>query len=490
MASRILRRQKITLFASTITLALVCLFEACSPMDSNYASSGLDTFNICDSKYDPPAQLTSKAVQKIDFVFSKQKVHLDSSLTSKATGSLLNAKIVVDIDLNCKSAPNSLSEKVLSQNVNEHVAFNRHAFNYNVEDDVNVASFTAIAENDPCVVGVTRPAILKATALVLPSSNDLSINNQLQLSNSNYSHAYEYIVKKFDGTTKAKVGFVDTGADCDHEDLKDNLISTCGFDAVNGTSANDNDGHGSHTLGIVGASTNNGKGILGLAGNTAEMRAIKVIDMGSGSEADAAEGIQYAIQQNLHVINVSLEAGVELPLIKQRLEEAVAAGIVVTIAAGNSGGEISSGFVVSPANVGKDLDGAITVGSINADSKDLSYFSNYGSFVEIGATGSMVDSKITNTAGIYSASKNGTYERMMGTSQAAPVVAGAAALLIQFLRQNGKAYTPAQIEQIIKNSTDVHTGLDISGSRVLNFSKLTRSAYQFAGVEICPAPAQ
>lgn len=488
MAFQWSQKKKQTLFLSVLALIVVCTFEACTKMSSNYNSSGLGTFNICDPSYDPPAQLTSKAVQKIEFEFSKKKVHLSSSITSKATGSLQNVKIVVDIDMLCPATDESLSKKVLAQNKDEQAPFSRHAFNYIVEDDLDLAQITALAEADPCVVGITRPALLKATALVMPSSNDSNILNQIHLSSSNYSHAFEYIVKKFDGSTKTKVGFVDTGADCSHEDLVDNLISTCGYSAVNGTSPNDNDGHGSHTLGIVGASTNNGKGILGLAGNTAEMRAIKVIDLGSGSEADAAEGIQYAIDQNLDIINVSLEAGIELPLIKQRIEEAVAAGIVVTIAAGNSGGEIGPGYIVSPANVGKNLDGAITVGSINADTHDLSYFSNHGSFVEIAAVGSMTDSKITNTAGVYSASKNGTYQRMMGTSQAAPVVAGAAALLIQFLKQNGKSYTPAEIEQIIKNSTDVQTGLEISGSRVLNFSKLTRSAYQFAGVEICPAP--
>lgn len=449
-------------------------------------NASINSLDICSAQYAPPATLTSKTALTTDFVFNKQKVHLNSTLMSKAVNTK-TIEVIVDIDMSCNPLPESLSSHVLQQNSAEKTNFKHHAFTYiinNTHFDEN--TFTQSAETDPCVLGVTLPGTLTTTSLALPNTSDPSLFRQTQLQNENYFHAYEYLVKTATGVRKARVGFIDTGADCSHEDLSNNLVSTCGYNAVTADPVSDNDGHGSHTLGIVGAVTNNNKGILGLAGNLIEMHAIKVIDVNSGTAEDAAEGIQYAISQNLDVINISLESAQTLPLIEQRVQEAVAAGIVVVIAAGNSSANISpvNNIIASPAMIAKNLDGAISVTSVNADSLLLSSFSNYGSYVEIAAIGSLTNSNTTD-AGIYSTSSSNSYRRMMGTSQAAPVITGAAALLIQFFKQNNVNYTAAQIEQIIKHSVDKNAALSISGNGVINFSKLTRNAYQFANIPLC-----
>lgn len=90
-------------------------------------------------------------------------------------------------------------------------------------------------------------------------------------------------------------------------------------------------------MGLTGAVMNNSMGVTGMSGNNIELSAIRVINVGTGSVADASEGIQYAISHNLDVINVSLESQARLALIEQGVQEAVAAGIVVVMAAGNQG---------------------------------------------------------------------------------------------------------------------------------------------------------
>lgn len=478
-----------SVFLSAIALLVVFTFEACSPMQST--SQGTNSAaNICSALYDPPASLTSKpTTEKIEFVFDKQKVHLQSSLMGKAQ-KLIGSKIVVDINMNCSPASGSLSEKVKLQNASGKTPqphHTSHAYEYIVEDDIDIPTLTALANSDSCIKGITPDAEIKATALILPATNDLSLNNQSQLSTINYIHAFDYMISTYDGSTKVKVAFVDTGVDCSHADIATNLVAGCGYNAIDAgaTSPTDNDGHGSHTLGIVGAVTNNSKGVLGLAGNMATLKAIKTINLGSGTVADTADGIQNAISTNQEVINLSIESSTSLPLIEQRVQEAVTAGIVVVIAAGNSGQEITDSFVVSPAIIGHTTNGAITVASVNADSLLLSYFSNYGSKVEIAAPGSLIDSTSTNKAGLYSTGPGGTYIRMMGTSQAAPIITGAVTLLIQFFKQRSVSYTPATIETIIKASTDVDPRVNVAGNRVINFSKLTRNAYAVAGIDLC-----
>lgn len=485
MKIRITRSRLQTFTFGLLALSILVFYEACSPMRSyDESAMGNSTSNICSSTYDPPTSLTSKAVKASSMPFEIKKVHINASLQAKA-GSLKNQDIIVTLDTNCISTSGSLSEQVRLQNSNETVSFARHAFSYTVTDSLSIDNLTDLANADSCVLGITPPGQLEKASLPLPSTNDSFLSKQTYLQTLNYAHAYQYLVQKRSGSTKANVGFVDTGGDCSHPDISSNLISNCGYDAINHLTPTDNDGHGSHVLGMVGAATNNATGVLGIASNGASLHAIKVIDVDTGTEQAAYDGIQYAIAQNLDVINISLQSSTRLTLIEQGVQEAVAAGIVVVLAAGNQGALLGSVVEVSPAMVGKDIDGAITVGSIDAVNRELSYFSNYGPQVEIAATGAINSSLSAEKGGIYSTSKNNTYKYYMGTSQAAPVVTGAATLLVQFFKEHSVPYTPADIENIIKNSADKNPKIDIQGNRVINFSRLTRAAYQFAHIDLC-----
>src|SRR5215218_3540938 len=103
----------------------------------------------------------------------------------------------------------------------------------------------------------------------------------------------------------AVVAVVDTGVDASHEDLQGRLLA--GKDFVdNDDTPQDGAGHGTHVSGIVAASADNGIGVDSVAPG-ARVLPIRVLgDDGSGSDADVAKGIDYAIAQKVDVINLSL----------------------------------------------------------------------------------------------------------------------------------------------------------------------------------------
>jgi hypothetical protein len=477
-------------------VAILALAQACTPMKSSLGENSLSTIiastkDICAPEYAPATNLFSKATGATTepiAPFSQKKVHLSGSQFQKANVSLINQNVIVVIDLSCTpDSLNSLSAKVFKQASNLNTELQHTAISYNVTEALTASEFEAAANEDPCVLGVTLPGTIKTSSLDAPVTTDPNIAQQQHLIATNYLHAYQYLaLTQNSSSPKVKVGFLDTGVDCSHPDLMANLVDGCGYNALSPSSLpSDNDGHGTNTAGIVAAVSNNAVGVLGLTGNAVTIYAIKVIDVETGNVQAAYNGIQYAIQNNINVLNISLQSDSQLTLLEQGVSEAVAAGIVVVMAAGNHGQELVNSIYVSPGAIGKNLQGAITVGSTDAISGTLSYFSNYGDYVEIAAPGAYDSSLPSSTGGIYSTYKGSAYKRMMGTSQAAPIIAGAAGLVIQFLKSRNIGYTPANIEKIVLNSTDTPTNVSISGHRVINFSKLTRNAYAFAGVSLC-----
>jgi len=204
------------------------------------------------------------------------------------------------------------------------------------------------------------------------------------------------------------VGVIDTGISSVHPDLIANIKG--GVSEVGYTSSwNDDNGHGSHVAGIIGA-VDNSIGAIG-ASPAANLYAIKVLDRrGSGYLSDVIDGVDWAIGSGMNVINLSL--GCDCP--SESLHDAVArardAGIVVVAAAGNSGGS-----VLYPAAYPE----AIAVAAV--DSSDTApYWSSLGPEVDLAAPGKS----------IYSTYKRTGYATLSGTSMAAPHVAGATALML------------------------------------------------------------
>ncbi|HWS32323.1 MAG TPA: S8 family serine peptidase [Actinoplanes sp.] len=230
------------------------------------------------------------------------------------------------------------------------------------------------------------------------------------------------------------VAVVDTGVDANHPDLRGNVLS--GYDAVTnraGTSR-DGNGHGTHVAGTIAALTGNDVGVSAVAPD-ARILPVKVLsDSGSGSMADAAEGIVWAADNGAQIINMSLGGTTKVAAVSNAIAYARGKGVTVVAAAGN---ERAQGSPVSYP--GADA-GVIAVAATDSTDKVAAY-SNAGSHVDVAAPGSAIWST-------YPTALGKSYAQLSGTSMAAPHVAAAAALL----KSLQPRLTPDQIESALKTS--------------------------------------
>ncbi|MBS3903135.1 MAG: S8 family peptidase [Anaplasmataceae bacterium] len=205
-----------------------------------------------------------------------------------------------------------------------------------------------------------------------------------------------------------KVAVIDTGIDLDHPDLQANIKKQ--YNAIySWRNADDDNGHGSHVAGII-AALNNNQGVVGVAPRV-DLFAVKVLNSrGSGYLSDIVEGIDWAIQNQAQVINLSLGSSSDSPSLRDAVVRAYNAGVVVIAAAGNNGGA-----VLYPAAYPQ----VIAVSATDSNNQ-LASWSNRGSEVDLAAPG----------VSIYSTYSRGAYKTLNGTSMASPHVAGVAALIL------------------------------------------------------------
>jgi subtilisin len=210
-----------------------------------------------------------------------------------------------------------------------------------------------------------------------------------------------------------KVAVLDTGIDYSHEELDANYRG--GYDFV----FNDDDpfddsfnSHGTHVAGIV-AAEENGIGVIGVAPEV-ELFAVKVLDGAGFGTADwIIAGIEWAAQNGIDVINMSIE-GPDAQALHDACDQAYEAGVLLVAAGGSS--FAGGGPVEYPAA----YDSVIAV--TGTDMFDMpGFFSPIGEELELAAPGVDVLSTIAG----------GSYDFLSGTSQAAPHVTGVAALYTQ-----------------------------------------------------------
>ncbi len=217
-----------------------------------------------------------------------------------------------------------------------------------------------------------------------------------------------------------------------------------GYDFVNDrVEATDDNGHGTHVAGTIAQSTNNGKGVAGIA-HGANLMPLKVLNAnGSGTVADIAEAIKFAADNGAHIINMSLGGGGESQLLQKAIEYAHQKGVLVVAAAGNEG----RNAVSYPARYRH----VVGVAALDPAGSKTPY-SNYGAGIDLSAPGGLKNGDdpaggiLQNT---IDPARLGTdiYASLEGTSMAAPHVAGVAALV----RASGVT-DPDQIEQVLKES--------------------------------------
>jgi subtilisin len=211
-----------------------------------------------------------------------------------------------------------------------------------------------------------------------------------------------------------RVAVIDSGIDPGHPDLAGHVVTGYNFIATNSNAFDDN-GHGTHVAGTIGA-VRNGFGVVGVAPE-ATLVPLKVLSAsGSGSWSDIIAAIQWTVSNNIHVTNNSYGAGSNPgSLVQKAFDDSAATGILHIAAAGNSGNcggnNNSVGWPARYASV-------VAVAAINSNNV-RPCFSSTGDTLELSAPGVAINSTVPG----------GGYASWNGTSMASPHVAGVAALV-------------------------------------------------------------
>lgn len=191
------------------------------------------------------------------------------------------------------------------------------------------------------------------------------------------------------------------------------------------TSFSDDNGHGTHIAGIIGAK-NNTVGTVGIAPD-ASIYALKALDQqGKGNISDVIEAIDWSISAGIDIINLSLSSSIDSLALHNIVDKAYASGLLIVGSAGNN-----SSTVLFPAA----YESVIAVTSID-QSNQKSIFSPVGNEIELSAPGSS----------ILSTYSNNSYMTMSGTSMAAAYVSGNAALI----KEKYPDYTNYQIRDELR----------------------------------------
>ncbi len=276
--------------------------------------------------------------------------------------------------------------------------------------------------------------------------------------------------------SRVRVAIIDTGVDYLHPDLQANIWrnraeaegipgadddfngyidDVFGFD-FSGDAANvisispdpdpmDTIGHGTHVAGIVGAVTDNGLGIVGVAPNV-ELMCLKIFP--NALATASSQAIIYAADHGARVINASWGSPFYSSILVEAFEYAIARGVIFVAAAGNSG--TSTPFF--PAR----FDRALTVGATNANDR-VTTFSTFGDWLDVCAPGENILSLRAARTDLYAGQGEPNiriiedeYYLADGTSMAAPHVAGAAAFLLSV----APGLSPDSVQSLLMASAD------------------------------------
>ncbi|MGP5761546.1 S8 family peptidase [Pseudomonas aeruginosa] len=286
----------------------------------------------------------------------------------------------------------------------------------------------------------------------------------------------------------------DNGIDDDNNGYVDDVIGWDFF--ANSNKPWDHDGHGTLVAGIVAADTGNGTGMAGINPHARIMVLKALNSFGHTRASYLAKAIVYAVDNGARIINMSV-GGQELGTIeREAIDHAISKGVLVVVAAGNEGVEVSNYGIAG-------LGGVLTVAATDLNDKRAA-FSNWGTPIDIAAPGvevlglrarrtdtmrDIAGVEYVNGANYVGGDKR--YYRASGTSFAAPIVAGVASLLFS----QDPSLTAVEVKRMLLNSArDIETpGRDnLSGWGLVDARAALKADREYfiaaaiSGVEVVP----
>ncbi len=309
-----------------------------------------------------------------------------------------------------------------------------------------------------------------------PALNPSNENYQWQQDATDAEYAWD---KGYTGKG-IKVVVLDTGVRRNHEDIKVELAHVTSDDkdrdkwgsVYNNTDDDSYVGHGTHVCGIIGATAGNGKGGAGIAPDVSLYSCNVFMGGDTAYMEDVLEGLQWAIDQNADVVNLSMGSVYYNYFYDEMITEVYEEGIAVFCAAGND----SNNGVQYPAG----YEHAISIAALDVGMQK-SYFSTYGDKVryafpgvDIYSTAAGVD---LNGDQYLDELHTDKYCKMSGTSMATPVASGVAAVTLQYAKENGllKGYSgSAKVDRLLEimDSNCIPLKDDGLGKGMVSLSKL------------------
>ena len=229
-----------------------------------------------------------------------------------------------------------------------------------------------------------------------------------------------------------KVGVIDSGIDLYHPDLSKRVKKYINFTSSDRNDVFDENGHGTHVAGII-AATRNGQGIVGVA-PMANLYVAKAFGQnGMASDEAVAKSLEWMLEQKVDIINMSFSSS-NVPMYEKLIKEAYRSGSIIVCAVGNAG-NLRKKELGYPAK----FDETISVAAVDAGG-NVSAFSAKNINADIAAAGYE----------ILSCYPGGRYARFSGTSMAAPIISGAAAILQRKAKKRmGRFLTPDEMKTVL-----------------------------------------